>query len=89
MLGRLKRCSQLSSAREKGYIVYGGESLGDCLMRPAIVEASKQCELVRTETFAPILYVLKYSKLEEAIQLHNGVPLGPELLHLHRKPAGS
>ena len=66
----------LSSAREKEYIVHGGESLGDCLVRPAIVEASKQCELVRTETFAPILYVLKYSKLEEAIQLHNGVPQG-------------
>ena len=71
-----KMQSALSSAREKGYIVHGGESLGDCLVRPAIVEASKQCELVRTETFAPILYVLKYSKLEEAIQLHNGVPQG-------------
>ena len=68
--------SALSSAREKGYIVHGGESLGDCLVRPSIVEASRQCELVRTETFAPILYVLKYSKLEEAIQLHNGVPQG-------------
>ncbi len=71
-----KMQSALSSAREKGYIVHGGESLGDCLVRPAIVEVSKQCELVRTETFAPILYVLKYSKLEEAIQLHNGVPQG-------------
>ncbi len=71
-----KMQSALSSAREKGYIVHGGESLGDCLVRPAIVEASRQCELVRTETFAPILYVLKYSKLEEAIQLHNGVPQG-------------
>ena len=71
-----KMQSALSSAREKGYIVHGGESLGDCLVHPAIVEASEQCELVRTETFAPILYVLKYSKLEEAIQLHNGVPQG-------------
>ncbi|MGB1833567.1 MAG: aldehyde dehydrogenase family protein [bacterium] len=71
-----KMQSALSMAREKGYIVHGGESLGDCLVRPAIVEASEQCELVRTETFAPILYVLKYSKLEEAIQLHNGVPQG-------------
>ncbi len=71
-----KMQSALSIAREKGYIVHGGESLGDCLVRPAIVEASRQCELVRTETFAPILYVLKYSKLEEAIQLHNGVPQG-------------
>ncbi|MEL0044668.1 MAG: aldehyde dehydrogenase family protein [Deltaproteobacteria bacterium] len=71
-----KMQAALSSAREKGSTVYGGESLGDCLVRPAIVEASEQCELVRTETFAPILYVLKYSKLEEAIQLHNGVPQG-------------
>ncbi|MGB0485230.1 MAG: aldehyde dehydrogenase family protein [bacterium] len=71
-----KMQSALSSAREKGYIVHGGESLGDCQVRPAIVESSEQCELVRTETFAPILYVLKYSKLEEAIQLHNGVPQG-------------
>ncbi|MEK9565224.1 MAG: aldehyde dehydrogenase family protein [Deltaproteobacteria bacterium] len=71
-----KMQSALSSAREKGYIVHGGESLGDCLVCPAFVEASRQCELVRTETFAPILYVLKYSKLEEAIQLHNGVPQG-------------
>ena len=71
-----KMQSVLSSAREKGYIVHGGESLGDCLVCPAIVEASEQCELVRTETFAPILYVLKYSKLEEVIQLHNGVPQG-------------
>ena len=71
-----KMQTALSSAREKGYIVHGGESLGDCLVRPAIEEASEQCELVRTETFAPILYVLKYSKLEEAIQLHNGVPQG-------------
>ena len=71
-----KMQSALSSAREKGYIVHGGESLGNCLVSPAIVEASEQCELVRTETFAPILYVLKYSKLEEAIQLHNGVPQG-------------
>ena len=71
-----KMQSALSSAREKGYIVYGGESLGDCQVRPAIVEVSTQCELVRTEIFAPILYVLKYSKLEKAIQLHNGVLQG-------------
>ena len=66
----------LSSARKKGYTVHGGEYLGECLLRPAIVEATEQCELVRTETFAPILYVLKYSELKEAIRLHNGVPQG-------------
>ena len=66
----------LSSASKKGYTVHGGEYLGECLLRPAIVEATEQCELVRTETFAPILYVLKYSELKEAIRLHNGVPQG-------------
>ena len=66
----------LSSASKKGYTVHGGEYLGECLLRPAIVEAREQCELVRTETFAPILYVLKYSELKEAIRLHNGVPQG-------------
>ena len=66
----------LSSASKKGYTVHGGEYLGECLLRPAIVEALEQCELVRTETFAPILYVLKYSELKEAIRLHNGVPQG-------------
>jgi len=66
----------LSAARAKGYLVHGGEHLRDCLVRPAIVEATEQCELVRTETFAPILYMLKYSELTEAIQLHNAVPQG-------------
>ena len=66
----------LSSASKKGYTVHGGEYLGECLLRPAIVEALEQCELIRTETFAPILYVLKYSELKEAIRLHNGVPQG-------------
>ena len=66
----------LSVARAKGYVVHDGEHLGDCLVRPAIVEVTGQCELVRTETFAPILYVLKYSELKEAIQLHNSVPQG-------------
>lgn len=43
---------------------------------PAIVEISKQADIVKHETFAPILYVMKYSKLEEALTLHNDVPQG-------------
>jgi aldehyde dehydrogenase (NAD+) len=66
----------LSSAHAKGYVVHGGESFGDCLVRPAIVEATQQCELVRTEIFAPIFYALKYLELKESIQLHNGVRQG-------------
>jgi len=43
---------------------------------PALVRMPGQTDLVRRETFAPILYVLTYRDLEEAIALHNGVPQG-------------
>jgi aldehyde dehydrogenase (NAD+) len=43
---------------------------------PAIVRMPAQTELVRRETFAPILYVMSYQDFEEAIALHNGVPQG-------------
>ena len=45
-------------------------------VEPAIVRMPAQTELVRRETFAPILYVMTYSELEEAIGIHNGVPQG-------------
>jgi aldehyde dehydrogenase (NAD+) len=45
-------------------------------VEPAIVRMPAQTELVRRETFAPILYVMTYRDLEEAIALHNGVPQG-------------
>jgi aldehyde dehydrogenase (NAD+) len=45
-------------------------------VRPALVEVSSQDDVVRTETFAPILYVMQYESLNEAIRLHNEVPQG-------------
>jgi aldehyde dehydrogenase (NAD+) len=45
-------------------------------VEPAIVRMPEQTELVRRETFAPILYVMTYSDFDEAIALHNGVPQG-------------
>jgi acyl-CoA reductase-like NAD-dependent aldehyde dehydrogenase len=45
-------------------------------MAPALVRMPGQTELVRRETFAPILYVMTYRDLDEAIALHNGVPQG-------------
>ncbi|TMK70089.1 MAG: aldehyde dehydrogenase family protein, partial [Actinobacteria bacterium] len=45
-------------------------------VEPAIIRMPAQTELVRRETFAPILYVMSYRDLEEAIALHNGVPQG-------------
>jgi aldehyde dehydrogenase (NAD+) len=45
-------------------------------VRPAIVRMPAQTAIVRQETFAPILYVLTYTSLDEAITLHNDVPQG-------------
>ena len=45
-------------------------------VRPALVELSQQSEVVKRETFAPILYVLRYRELDEAIALQNDVPQG-------------
>jgi aldehyde dehydrogenase (NAD+) len=45
-------------------------------VEPALVTMPAQTDIVRTETFAPILYVLTYADFAEAIELHNGVPQG-------------
>ena len=72
----------LERARSEGGVVTGGEPVaggvpeGGAYVSPAIVEMPRQTETVRTETFAPILYAMRYETLEEAIELHNGVPQG-------------
>ena len=45
-------------------------------VRPALVEIPTQADVVKRETFAPILYVLKYTDLCDALRLHNDVPQG-------------
>ncbi len=62
-------------------IVNGGVLKGKgyesgCYVKPAIVEAENHMSIVQHETFAPILYLIKYKTLEEAIALQNGVPQG-------------
>ncbi|HEV2830896.1 MAG TPA: aldehyde dehydrogenase family protein, partial [Hanamia sp.] len=47
-----------------------------CYVRPCIAEVTNDMEIVQHETFAPILYLIKYKTLEEAIALQNGVPQG-------------
>jgi aldehyde dehydrogenase (NAD+) len=63
-----------------GELVVGGERvdvLGEGVyLRPALVRMPAQAEVVRRETFAPLLYVLTYRDLDEAVALHNGVPQG-------------
>ncbi|EAZ81167.1 L-piperidine-6-carboxylate dehydrogenase [Algoriphagus machipongonensis] len=62
-------------------VVEGGVMKGEgyesgCYVKPAIYEAENHFEIVQHETFAPILYLIKYEELEEAIALQNGVPQG-------------
>src|SRR5205823_2434135 len=49
---------------------------GGFYVRPALVEIAPDAPLVQEETFAPILYVMGYETLDEAIAIHNGVPQG-------------
>jgi len=63
------------------FIVEGGVLEGKgyesgCYVKPCIAEAQPQYAIVQHETFAPILYLLKYKTLEEAIAIQNGVPQG-------------
>jgi aldehyde dehydrogenase (NAD+) len=47
-----------------------------CYVKPAIAEVENHYQIVQHETFAPILYLMKYSTLEEAIEMQNGVVQG-------------
>jgi aldehyde dehydrogenase (NAD+) len=66
----------LRRAVTDGGAVTGGEHLEGLYVRPAIVEMPGQTDIVKRETFAPILYVLRYKSLEEAIALLRDVPQG-------------
>ena len=72
----------LEAARAAGGTVTGGERLGSefaldaYYVRPALVEMPAQTDTVAAETFAPILYVLRYRDLADAIRLNNEVPQG-------------
>jgi aldehyde dehydrogenase (NAD+) len=72
----------LAAAKASGGTIHGGGRIvegvpaGGCYVRPAIVEIGEHAPIVQQETFAPILYLLRYRTLEEAIAIHNGVPQG-------------
>jgi len=74
--------SALDAAKVVGGIVHGGEkvaiaSVGDATyVRPALVEMPEQAGPMLDETFAPILYVTKYSDFDAVLALHNDVPQG-------------
>ncbi len=73
----------IERAKQEGgkVIVNGGVLKGKgyesgCYVRPCIIEAENDYEIVQEETFAPILYVMKYKDIEEAIAMQNNVPQG-------------
>ena len=70
----------LADARAQGGVVHGGEAVeavqGGIYVRPALVELDSQGGVVLAETFAPILYVLRYRELDDAIALNNDVAQG-------------
>src|SRR6056297_1453910 len=75
--------SALEKVKEEGgKVLFGGEVLSGkgyetgTYVVPAICEAQNHYEIVQEETFAPILYLIKYKSFEEALDLHNGVPQG-------------
>ena len=73
----IKRCK----AEGGNFVVEGGVLGGDgyesgCYVKPAIAEVQPHFEVVQHETFAPILYLMKYKTLDEAIAIQNGVPQG-------------
>lgn len=76
----LKAIEKVKSEGGKA-VVEGGVLTGEgfesgCYVKPAIFEAENHFEIVQHETFAPILYLIKYKTLPEAIALQNGVPQG-------------
>lgn len=73
----------LKAAEEQGgnILVEGGQLEGEgyesgCYVKPAIIEVENHYEIVQNETFAPILYLIKYKTIDEAISYQNGVVQG-------------
>jgi aldehyde dehydrogenase (NAD+) len=59
-----------------GDVLEGGEYQAGTYVVPALAEVKNSYQIVQDETFAPLLYLIKYSTIEEAIALNNDVPQG-------------
>ena len=60
----------------EGEVLKGPNYTSGCYVKPVIIEAENHYDIVQHETFAPILYLIKYSSLDEAIEMQNGVKQG-------------
>jgi aldehyde dehydrogenase (NAD+) len=67
----------LGRIREQGgQVIFGGERLTGCFVQPALVRARAEMPILKEEIFAPILYLVEFDTLDEAIHWHNDVPQG-------------
>ena len=62
--------------REGGEILFGGKQLDGCFVEPTLVKAHPKMPILKEEVFAPILYLIEFDTLDEAIEWHNDVPQG-------------
>ena len=74
--------SLVQAVQQGGEIICGGQRVtsgvppGGVYVQPAIVQMPAQTDVMREETFAPLLYVVEYESLDDAIAMHNNVPQG-------------
>ena len=67
----------IATVREQGgTILCGGEKLEGCYMKPALAEVTADMPIVKDETFGPLLYLIRFTTLDDAIAMHNDVPQG-------------
>ena len=71
MLDGLRRIRE-----QGGEILYGGEHIMGCFVQPTLVRARPDMPILKEEIFAPILYLVEFDDLDQAIHWHNAVPQG-------------
>ncbi|HTS78940.1 MAG TPA: aldehyde dehydrogenase family protein [Bryobacteraceae bacterium] len=61
---------------EGGEVIYGGRRIKGCFVEPTLVKSQASMPVLREEIFAPILHLIEFETLDQAIAWHNGVPQG-------------
>jgi len=62
--------------QQGGEVIFGGERMTGCFVQPTLVRARADMPILKEEIFAPILYLVEFDALDEAIHWHNDVPQG-------------
>jgi len=62
--------------QQGGQVIFGGKSIGGCYVEPTLVRARPDMPILKEEIFAPILYLVEFDEIDEAIHWHNDVPQG-------------